>query len=141
VSVQVPEQLVSPPLQPATQEPPRHTLLLPQALSHSPQWIGFVSVSTHTPLQRDKPALQLNPQLPAVQVRVAFATVAQTLPQLPQLSTSRLVSMHTLPHFSKPLLQKKLHVPALQVAEPFGGALHTLPQVLQFVASVCVSTH
>jgi hypothetical protein len=63
------------------------------------------------------------------------------LPQLPQLSTSRLVSRHTLPHFSKPLLQKKPHVPALQVAEPLGGALHTLPQVLQFVASVCVFTH
>jgi hypothetical protein len=110
-------------------------------LSHSPQWLGLVRVSTHTPLQREKPALQLKPQVPEVQVRVALATVGQLLPQLPQLSTSRLVSMQTLPHFSKPPVQKKLHVPALQVAEPFGGALHTLPQPLQFVASVCVLTH
>lgn len=141
VSVQVPEHGVSPSLQPAPHEPPKHTLPFPQALSHSPQWLGFVRVSTHTPLQREKPELQVNPQLPDVQVRVALAPVGQLLPQLPQLSTSRLVSMQTLPHFSKPLLQKKPHVPAAQVAEPFGGALHTLPQELQLVASVCVSTH
>src|SRR5207247_1511467 len=90
-----------------------------------PQLSGAVVVSDSQPLaalasQLAKPALQTKPQLPAVQVAVAFARGGQTMPQPPQLLTS-------VPVFvSQPLValpsqlangatQAKPHVPPVQV--------------------------
>jgi hypothetical protein len=128
VSVQVPEQLVWLPPQPATHEPPAHTLFEMQALLHSPQWLGLLVVSTHALPHREKPALQLKPHCPALHVRVAFGTLGQATPQAPQLSTSVDVLTHLSVHLTKSALQEKPHWPPLQVGEAFAGAEHRRPQ-------------
>lgn len=76
-------------------------------LPHAPQFVTLVRRSVSQPLparpsQLPKPALQLNPQAPAAHVRVALATVGQTLPHAPQLFTSASVRI------SQPSLEARL---------------------------------
>jgi hypothetical protein len=62
-------------------------------LLHAPQLLGSVlrltsQPSEATPLQSAKPALQVKPQVPLVQVRVALARLGQLLLHAPQLLRS-----------------------------------------------------
>jgi hypothetical protein len=59
------------------------------ARPHAPQFSRSVRMSTSQPFvaipsQLPKPALQVKPQAPAVQVAAAFARAGQTFPHLPQ---------------------------------------------------------
>ena len=78
----LPEQVLPPPLH-MTPQPPQFALSL--------------VVSTHTPAQRVKPALQAVPQPLLVHVAVPLGTLGQLMPQAPQFLVSLLVSTQTAP--------------------------------------------
>jgi hypothetical protein len=64
-----------------------------QTPPHPPQRMGSLRVSASqpfsaTPSQSAKPALQVNPQRPAVQVGEALALAAQAVPHPPQCAGS-----------------------------------------------------
>ena len=87
-----------------------------QAFGHEPQCRTSVlrltsQPSTALPLQSAKPALQVNPQVEPVQVRVEFGRLAQRFPQKPQ--SSRLpTTLTSQPSAGFPLQSSQ---PALQV--------------------------
>ena len=85
--------------------------------------------------------LQVNPQVPAVQVAVALAGAVQTVPQAPQLVTSVCSSTQALPQRLKPELQTKLQVPLEHTGLALAGAVQMVPHVPQLWMSVCVLTH
>jgi hypothetical protein len=71
-----------------------------QTWPQPPQLLTSVWVFVSQPFaalasQLAKPALQVNPHVPPLQVAVALAGVAQTLPQAPQLLTSLCTLVHT----------------------------------------------
>jgi hypothetical protein len=71
-----------------------------QTWPQPPQLLTSVWVFVSQPFaalasQLAKPALQVNPHVPPLQVAVALAGVAQTLPQAPQLFTSLCTLVHT----------------------------------------------
>jgi hypothetical protein len=85
--------------------------------------------------------LQVKPQVPAVQVVVAFARAGQTFPQLPQLLTVVLrFTSHPLAarpsQLPQPALHVKPQVPAAQVAVALGGVAQTLPHAPQLLTVV-----
>jgi len=84
------------------------------------QVAGLVHVATHAPFSAVKPAWQVKPQLPPLQLTVAaLAGVGQTWPHVPQLFTSVFVLVHA---------------PAQQALNPVP---QTRPQAPQFERFVC----
>src|SRR5581483_5306573 len=69
----------------ATQSPPA------QVVPHAPQLAGSLVMSTQAEPQWVKPAAQVNPQEPPVQVADAWAGGMHTVPHPPQLAMSVLV--------------------------------------------------
>jgi hypothetical protein len=65
-------------------------------------------------LQSPKPAVQTKPQVPVAQAARALATVAQTVPQPPQLEGSVAVLVHARPQATSPAPQVTWHVPPEQ---------------------------
>jgi len=89
------------------------------------------------PSQLPKPALQVMPHAPALQVAVPFVPL-HVLPQTPQLVMLELVLTQLLEQRLKPGLQVKPHMPALQVTVSFGPEGHTVPQAPQLLRSEAV---
>jgi len=123
-----------------------------QSLPQEPQLLTSVKkplVKVHAPLHNVKPALQVNPHCPPLQVDCEFAgPFGQALPQEPQLLTlvkKPLVKVHAPLHNVKPALQVNPHCPPLQVdcefAGPFGQALPQEPQLLTLVKKPLVKVH
>jgi hypothetical protein len=90
-----------------------------QLVVHEPQVDGCVRLASHPlagdPSQLPKPGLHIRPQLPAVQVRLAFALEGHTVPQPPQWS--RWLSVSTqLPEQRERVAgeQPVAHEPAMQ---------------------------
>lgn len=109
-------------------------------MSQAPQWLGFVSVSTHELPQRANPELQVKSHVPPLHTAVPLAGASQALLHAPQWLTLTSVSAHTVPHSSKPSSHAKSHVPAEQVRDPFDGTGQALPHIPQLSTDVCVST-
>ena len=116
-----------------------------------PQWVRSLRVSTSQPLaalasQSAKPASHVNPQVPPVQVGLAFAGRGHMRPQPPQFvrSSSVLVSqpLATVPSQSReaPVHSPMRHIPISQRGAAFGVA-QTVPQVPQLATLARVSTH
>lgn len=107
--------------QPDTQAEPLQTGVPPvQAWPQVPQLAALFARSTHAPLHRAKPALQVNPQVPPLHEGAAFATfVVHAWPQRPQFATSAFVSVHVPLHV-------RPHAPALvqQGVQPNPQELH-----------------
>ncbi len=76
-----------PPTDDGAQIPLAHTPL-GQTVPHTPQLFGSICALTQPLPQRVKPALQVKPHVPPVQVAVAFAGAVQAFPQVPQFLTS-----------------------------------------------------
>jgi hypothetical protein len=98
-----------------------------------------LAVSTQAPLQSVKPALQAKPQMPPLQVGVAFATlVVQACAHPPQFWTSVCSSTHAPPQITCDPGQL---APQVGIDDPSPGehtevpasALHASPQRPQFV--------
>lgn len=115
-----------------------------QGVHETLSWVPQVSTSelaTHAPPQRWKPVLQVNPQVPLVQVRTAFAWVGQAVQLVPHEST--LVFDEQVVGFVagqawKPVLQARpqVGVAPVQVGLPFAGsgqAVQDMPQALTLV--------
>jgi hypothetical protein len=107
-----------------------------QTTPHPPQLVGSEEILVSQPslaagpLQSAKPALQVMPQLPFVQVAAPLAEL-QTCPQLPQLLRSLLVS--TQDPLQKVWPAKQTQVPLTHVWPPE----QVLPQVPQLLLSFC----
>jgi hypothetical protein len=80
-----------------TQTPATQTRLPLQLLPQTPQFAESVSVSTHAPEQREKPALQVVVQVLAAHCELPLAMLGQTVAQLPQCCGSVLVSTQASP--------------------------------------------
>lgn len=119
---QVPPQLVRPLLQ----TPPVQT-----GWASPPQ-------GTHMPPEATKPTLQVNPQLLLTQVRTPLLTVAHTLVQLPQPSTSVESTRQVPEQLVWPVGQVVVHMPAAHTW--FITVLQTVPQVPQLLLSLLVLT-
>jgi hypothetical protein len=106
-----------------------------QTVPHLPQFIGFVCVSTHSPLQTVSPLLPFGHlQLPPLHVVGA----PQTLLQAPQFIESVLVSTQVSMHSVcvTPLASGHTHLPASQLVR----VGHAMSQAPQRSALVMVST-
>jgi hypothetical protein len=116
------------------------------AFMHVPQCETDVRVSTSHPseafaLQSPKPVLQVNPQVPALQVVAALAAPAQVRPHIPQcvVELLRLVSqpLAAFPSQSpKPELQRNEQTPPLHSGVALAGVGHALPQRPQCAVAV-----
>ena len=93
-----------------------------QTLAHLPQLLGSVWMLTQLPLQFVEPLLQVNPQDAFLQIPVAPAGAAQTLPQNPQFFGSLVVSEQpVMQHCCVPMQGgPPLHPPPLQTPEGRG---------------------
>lgn len=120
---QVPPQLV----RPLRHMPPVHT-----GWSRPPQ-------GTHMPPEATRPELQVNPQLPLVQVRVPLVTVAHTLVHAPQPSTSVARVRQVPEQLVCPAGQAVVQVPEAHTW--FIDVLQTVPHMPQLPVSLLVLTH
>src|SRR5262245_27691074 len=91
-STQEPLQLVSGGSQMSLHMPPEQTLPCAHIMPHTPQLVGSLLVSVHSPAQVTRGARQ-SPHTPALQPMPA----GQALPQVPQLLGSAVRSTHTPP--------------------------------------------
>jgi hypothetical protein len=110
-STQLPPQLVVVPGQSVVQTPSAHTSgevgsLTLQALVQLPQCAPSLISSMHTmpfPVsQATRPALQITPQTPFVQVASEPVGEGHACPQAPQFDTSLVPSTQRVPHLSAP---------------------------------------
>lgn len=117
-----------------------------QRLPQAPQLFTLLLVLVSQPLagllsQLAKPALQVKPHAPLLQIAVALAGVGQRLLQAPQCCglVRMFVSQPLLAFRSQsanPALQTKPHVPPTQVGVALAGVGHWLPQAPQLPTSV-----
>jgi hypothetical protein len=120
-----------------------------QTLPQAPQLLTSVLVFVSQPFvafpsQSAKGAMQTKPQVPPLQVVVAFARVGQTVPQAPQLVTSVFVFVsQPLAARLSQLPKPELHVSITQrplaqcAAATLGSAVQSVAQVPQCSALVC----
>ncbi|MEP7052385.1 MAG: hypothetical protein ABJB12_18605 [Pseudomonadota bacterium] len=101
-----------------------------QAMPHSPQWMGELSVSTQAPPQFISPCSQLLLQLPAEQTCPASHLVSHE----PQRVGSFETSTHVPPQFWRGLVHITPHTPSLHVGAP-AACGQTCPQAPQFCVS------
>ncbi len=147
-----PSQSSKPVLQVNTQAPAVHAAALAfvstHALPHAPQLVVVLSGVSHPSgprmlTQSPKPVLQLKPQTPEAQVRVAFARAGQGA-QLPQWSTFEL-KLASQPLRAMPSQLPKFaehptgtHPPLAQPLVVVLARLHVVPQAPQLAGSMLV---
>ncbi len=120
--------------------PSVHAFLPGHFLPQAPQFCASFPVFTQTPLQSERPALQLTSHWLSVQIGTPPMVGAHILPQLPQLAASDRGSMHAAPQRMNGLVHWKSHLPPLHTGAEFGGGLQIMPQAPQLDVSLPVST-
>jgi len=123
----------------------------PQTVPQAPQplasvWRLVSQPFIASPSQLPKPAAQVSPHAPAVQVAVALGPVAHARPQAPQCAALPRVAVSqpfiASPSQSpKPASQVRPQRPAAQVGRALASAGHTLPHAPHSVTSDWRSTH
>lgn len=122
----------------------------PHDSPHIPQFDVSLAVlvshpSAALPLQLSHGLVHMYPQVPPMQLRVAFAGDGQTFMHAPQFErfVAVLIS-HPSPavalQSSYPMLQEKPHAPIEHVRLAFGRVAHTVPQAPQLSRLERVST-
>lgn len=112
-----------------------------QAMLQPPQLAASVRVSTHLPLQADRPALHAITHWPRSHLAEPFEGATHGVLQPPQCSGSLSTFTHALPHRIAEPSHWKSHMLPLHKGRAFAGALHARPQPPQWAVSLRVSTH
>lgn len=107
-----------------------------------PQLLLSVISSTHAPLQRENPLLQVKPHALLAHPAAALATLVEHVwPQLPQLPGLVVVSTHDPAQRVCPLLHVKVHARPTQSGTAFVTVVeHAVVQVPQWLALLARST-
>jgi hypothetical protein len=136
-STQAPAQKVCPEAQRSRHAPLVQVRPTPQALPQAPQLASSVWRFTSQPelgllSQSAKPEAQAMLQRPVVQLRVALAPVAQTVPQAPQVAGSLWRSTQEFPQRTWFVAQPEMHTGVMPAVEHRGVPLpHARPQAPQ----------
>jgi hypothetical protein len=108
---------------------------------HAPQLKGSAvrlasQPSSFDPLQSPRPALQVNPQSPAVHLATPNGTPGHSVPHAPQFVVLVCVSTHCPAQFTSGDVQLTTHCPPWQTLP----SPQALPQAPQWLLLVCVFT-
>jgi hypothetical protein len=124
--------------------PATHPCPVGQTVPQAPHWLALVRVSVSQPLraspsQSAKPALQVRPHWPSVQVGVVLGRAGQARPQAPQCATLVRGSASQplaarLSQSRKPPLHARVHCASAHAAVWFIAGMHASPQRPQLVA-------